>query len=126
MQRRVHFDALPKDPIVVRFEIRGSPARFMLLKRTEAALCTHNPGFPEPLCVRGPLSALVAWWRGDAGFAEAQRMGLMIEAPRPLARAFPGWFLRYQFAQIAPATERKKRTGGLHSRGIVTRTELGS
>ncbi|HEX6980724.1 MAG TPA: helix-turn-helix domain-containing protein [Alphaproteobacteria bacterium] len=103
MQRRVHFDALPKDPIVVRFEIRGSRTRFMLLKRAEASLCTHNPGFPEPLCVRGPLSAVVAWWRGDVNFAQAQRMGLVIKAPMPLARAFPGWFLRYQFAQVAPA-----------------------
>jgi hypothetical protein len=83
----------------------------MLLKRAEASLCTHNPGFPEPLCLRGPLAALVAWWRGDVGFAGAQRMGLAIDGPRALARAFPGWFDRYQFAQIGPAAggERRRR-----------------
>src|SRR5687768_8207212 len=32
MQRRVHFDALPKEPIVVRFEIQRNQPRFMLLK----------------------------------------------------------------------------------------------
>ena len=40
--------------------------RFMLLKKSEASLCHRNPGFPEPVCVRGPLTALVAWWRGPS------------------------------------------------------------
>ena len=109
MQRRVRLAALPKDPIVVRFEIDGHQPRFMLLKTEEASLCTHNPGFPEPLRVRGPLAALVAWWRGDAGFLEAQRSGLAIDGPRALARGFPGWFDRYQFAHIAPATGKVRR-----------------
>ena len=75
MQRRVRFEALPKDPLVVRFEIGQRQPRFMLLKAEEASLCTHNPGFPEPLTVRSPLAALVAWWRGDASFVAAQRHG---------------------------------------------------
>ncbi|MCL6684089.1 winged helix-turn-helix transcriptional regulator [Sphingomonas alba] len=105
MERRVRFDALPKDPIVIRFEIRGHRPRFMLLKKTEASICQQNLGFPEPLCVRGPLEALVAWWRGDLSFLEAQRIGLQIEAPRPMIRAFPTWFDLYFFAQVEPATK---------------------
>jgi DNA-binding HxlR family transcriptional regulator len=104
MQRRVRYTALPKDPLVARFEIRGYQPRFMLLKKAEASLCTQNPGFPEPVRVHGPLYALVAWWRGDAGFAAAQRMGLAIDGKKALARTFPGWFERYQFADIGPAT----------------------
>jgi hypothetical protein len=103
MQRRVRFEALPRDPLVVRFEIDGRQPRFMLLKADEASLCTHNPGFPEPLAVRSPLAAMIAWWRGDVSFTAAQRTGLSIDGPRPLARAFPGWFDRYQFADIEPA-----------------------
>jgi len=103
MRRRVRFEALPKDPFVTRFDIRGHESRFMLLKSAEASLCTHNPGFPELLRVRGPLSALVAWWRGDVGFAGARRLGLAVEGQRALARAFPGWFERYQLAHVAPA-----------------------
>jgi DNA-binding HxlR family transcriptional regulator len=103
MRRRVRLSALPKDPIVVRFDIDGRPSRFMLLKSTEVSLCTQNPGFPEPLRVKARLPALVAWWRGDVGFAEAQRLGLAVEGPRALARAFPAWFERYQFAHILPA-----------------------
>ena len=57
-----------------------------------------------------PLAPLVAWWRGDTGFPEAQRAGLSLSGPRPLARAFPGWFHRYQLAGIAPATRSEIRT----------------
>ena len=103
MQRRVRFTALPKDPFVVRFEVRGYHQQFMLLKKTEASLCRHNPGFPEPVCVRGPLAALVGWWRGDTGFGEAQRLGLTIEGPKAVARVFPKWFDLYQFAHVEPA-----------------------
>jgi len=45
----------------------------------------------------------VAWWRGDVSFAEAQRMGLTVEGPRTLAKAFPGWFERYVFAEVGQA-----------------------
>lgn len=103
MQRRVDFDALPREPLVVRFEIRGQRKRFMLLKKSEASLCHQNPGFPEPVCVRGPLSALVAWWRGDMSFVEAQRIGLAIDGPKAVARVFPNWFNLYPFAHIGPA-----------------------
>jgi hypothetical protein len=102
MQRRVRFDMLPKDPIVVRFEIDAFKPRFMLLKSSEASLCTQNPGFPEPLCIRASLAALVGWWRGDVGLAEARRIGLEIRGTRSLSRAFPGWFERYQLAHIGP------------------------
>jgi DNA-binding HxlR family transcriptional regulator len=104
MRRRVRFEALPKHPFILRFEINGCKPRFMLLKTVEASLCTQNPGFPEALRVRGPLSALVSWWRGDVTFHEAQRLGMTIEGPKALARAFPSWFDRYLFAHIGPAT----------------------
>jgi DNA-binding HxlR family transcriptional regulator len=103
MQRRVRFAALPKDPLVVRFEVRGHHQRFMLLKKTEASLCHQNPGFPEPVCVRGTLAALVAWWRGDVSFVGARRLGLAIDGPKTLIRAFPKWFDLYPFAHIKPA-----------------------
>jgi DNA-binding HxlR family transcriptional regulator len=107
MQRRVRSDALPKDPMVVRFEIdEEQKPRFMLLRAGEVSLCTHNPGFPERLRVRVPLSVLAAWWRGDIGFAEAKRMGLTVEGPKELAQAFPDWFERYLFAHIGPAIQR--------------------
>jgi HxlR-like helix-turn-helix protein len=110
MQRRVRFTALPKEPFVVRFEVRGYHKRFMLLKKTEASLCHQNPGFPEPVCVRGPLAALVAWWRGDMSFLEAQRMGLGIDGPKAFTRAFPKWFDLYPFAHIGPAGRKTNKS----------------
>lgn len=116
MQRRVRFEALARDPIVVRFEIEGYRPRFLLLKSTEASLCTQNPGFPEPLCVKSRLAVLVAWWRGDMDFLEARRNGLTIAGPRALARELPGWFERYQLAHVAPASQHTRPSGGRRQR----------
>jgi DNA-binding HxlR family transcriptional regulator len=99
MQRRVRFELLPRDPIVVRFEVDQATRRFMLLKPTEASVCVTNPGFPE-LGIRSPLSALVSWWRGDCSFFETRRMGLRISGPADLVREFPDWFERYQLSGI--------------------------
>ena len=116
MQRRVRFTALPKEPFVVRFEVRGHHRRFMLLKKTEASLCHQNPGFPEPVCVRGPLAALVAWWRGDVSFIKAKRMGLAIEGPKAFTQVFPKWFELYPFAHIGPAA---RKTNNSRSRALT-------
>jgi DNA-binding HxlR family transcriptional regulator len=114
MQRQVRFSELPKEPFVVRFEVRGHRRRFMLLKKTEASLCERNPGFPEPVCVRGPLPALVAWWRGDVSFIEAQRLGLTIEGSRASTRAFPTWFKLYPFAHVE-AVSRQRPSASPHA-----------
>jgi len=102
MKRRVRLAALPPEPMIVRFEIRGHGPRFLLLKAPEISLCDHNLGFPERLVVRAKLGTLAAWWRGDIGFSEARRSGLVVEGPRELARGFPDWFERYVFAGVAP------------------------
>lgn len=102
MRRRVRFAALPDRPVVIRFAIGRHAPRFMLLKAAETSLCGENPGFPE-VQLRGPLAALVAWWRGDVDFAGARRMGLVLDGPTALSRALPGWFARYQLAHVAPA-----------------------
>jgi hypothetical protein len=54
------------------------------------------------LAVRADPRTLVGWWRGDLTFAEARRRGLRVDGPRALVRAFPGWFERYLFADVAP------------------------
>ncbi len=103
MGRRLNAAALPAAPMVLRVEMRGHPPHFMLLRPGEAGPCDHNPGFPEPLRLHGSLPALVAWWRGDVEFGAARRMGLGLDGPRELTRAFPGWFARYAFADVRPA-----------------------
>ncbi len=105
MERRVRLAEIPEQPFVVRFEIGRNRHRFLLLRRTEAELCAHNPGFPERVVVKGPLAALVAWWRGDADFEGARRMGLAATGDARHVRAFPDWFERYLFADVAAAAE---------------------
>jgi DNA-binding HxlR family transcriptional regulator len=104
MRRRVRHDELPEQPIVVRFELTDRRVRrYLLLRRTEASLCTENPGFPEQVVVTARMAALAAWWRGDVDYAQARRDGLAVEGSRELVRAFPGWFERYALAGVAPA-----------------------
>jgi DNA-binding HxlR family transcriptional regulator len=103
MQRRVREATLPKEPIVLRIAMTKHKPAFLLLSAGQCAICTHNPGFPEPISLSGPLHALVAWWRGDTSFAQAQRIGLALTGSKKLVRDFPGWFERYVFADVAPA-----------------------
>jgi DNA-binding HxlR family transcriptional regulator len=110
IQRRVRREALPEKPLVVRIElsdVRGPTGRrYLLLRRSEVSLCTANPGFPEELCLRASRRALIAWWRGDLTFAQARGAGLVLEGRPQLVRAFPTWFERYLFANVAPASAR--------------------
>jgi DNA-binding HxlR family transcriptional regulator len=110
MQRRARRTALPTEPMVMRFEIGKQKPRFLLLRSGEVSLCAENPGFPETVIVRGPLAALVAWWRGDTSLAGAQRRGLSLSGKKPMVQQFPTWFERYLFADVAPAS-REARSG---------------
>jgi DNA-binding HxlR family transcriptional regulator len=107
MHRRIDSDALPPKPVVARIEIsdqRGpGSVRFLLLRRSEVTLCTENPGFPDELRIRGSLRTLTAWWRGDLSLPQARSAGMTVEGRREWVRAFPSWFLRYAFADVAPA-----------------------
>ena len=47
MQRRVRFEALPKHPIVIRFQIDRRASRFMLLKAAEASTSPTVPRLPS-------------------------------------------------------------------------------
>ena len=105
MHRRVNVDALPVVPVVARIEITDGRrhVRYLLLRRSEVSLCATNPGFPDELRVRGRLSTLTGWWRGDLSFRDARSQGLTLDGRREWVRAFPGWFARYLFAEVAPA-----------------------
>jgi DNA-binding HxlR family transcriptional regulator len=103
MQRRVRLSALPTHPVVVRFQVEGAKARFILLKASEISVCSQNPGFPEVVQVKSRLAPLVGWWRGDISLLEAQRIGLRLEGQKADVLAFPSWFDRYAFAHISPA-----------------------
>jgi hypothetical protein len=107
VRRRISVDSLPATPIVVHIELSGTggprAGRFLLLRRDEVSLCTENPGFPAEIRIRSSLRTFTAWWRGDLSLAEARSEGMSITGRREWVRAFPSWFLRYAFADVAPA-----------------------
>jgi DNA-binding HxlR family transcriptional regulator len=107
MRRRVRTDELPSTPVVTRIEltdIRGrAGVRFLLLRRNEVSICSTNPGFPEELRITASLRTLTAWWRGDISLTDARAEGMLVEGRREWVRAFPKWFERYLFADVAPA-----------------------
>jgi len=108
IQRRVQRDALPEEPLVVRIELtdtHGSGCHYLLLRRTEVSLCAFNPGFPEQLCLRTDCRTLIGWWRGDLTLRQAIDAGFVLDGRRELVRAFPRWFQRYVFAEIANARQ---------------------
>jgi DNA-binding HxlR family transcriptional regulator len=108
IHRRVRREALPEKPLVVRIELtdmRGATGlQYLLLRRSEVSLCATNPGFPEELCLRADRRTLIRWWRGDLTFRQALGAGLTLEGRREWVRAFPGWFERYLFADVTPAS----------------------
>ena len=108
MRRRVRVSELPSDPVVARIQftdVRRTGIRFLLLRQSEVSICSTNPGFPEELRISGSLRTLTAWWRGDLTLAEARAEGMLVEGRREWVRAFPQWFERYLFAEVAPASE---------------------
>jgi hypothetical protein len=56
------------------------------------------------------LSVLTAWWRGDLSLAAARSSGMVIEGRREWVRAFPTWFQRYVFADVASVREQSAVT----------------
>jgi DNA-binding HxlR family transcriptional regulator len=121
MRRRVRTELLPHRPVLARIEptdTRGRDAhRYLLLRRSEVSLCVENPGFPDELRLRGPLRVLTAWWRGDVSLAEARARGMLVDGRREWVRAFPTWFERYLFADVAPARSGTKSVPARASRG---------
>jgi hypothetical protein len=63
--------------------------------------------------VRTDRRTLVRWWRGDVSFQQARQAGLVLDGRREWVRAFPGWFERYLFAAVRPASASREqaRTG---------------
>ncbi len=55
-------------------------------------LCLRDPGYDVNLRVTADLEAFVKVWMGDARLADTIHDGqVMLDGPRHLVRAFPGW-----------------------------------
>jgi len=108
MHRRIDLSRLPKPRVVVRFELRGVPARCMqmracwlVLERAGADVCMRDPGFEVDLVIHADIGALARVWAGHLDWTEAVRRGdVKIEGPRALVQEFPRWLLLSHFARV--------------------------
>jgi len=108
MHRRIDVSRLPKPRVVVRFELRGVPARCMqlrvswlVLEGAGADVCMRDPGFDVDLVLRADIGALARVWAGHLDWAEAVRGGtIKLDGPRTLVHEFPRWLLLSHFAHV--------------------------
>lgn len=108
MHRRIDLSRLPKPRVVVRFELRGVPARcvqlrvaWLVLERAGVDVCMRDPGFEVDLVLRADIGALARVWAGHLEWAEAVRAGsITLAGPRALVHAFPRWLLLSHFACV--------------------------
>jgi DNA-binding HxlR family transcriptional regulator len=107
MRRRVAFDRLPRERLVVGFEFRGArPPRSWLVLRSpkEASVCLKHPGFDVDVAVAGDIAAFYRVWLGRETLAAALRRGEVRLAGAPAdLRGFPRWFTWSPMAEAVRA-----------------------
>jgi DNA-binding HxlR family transcriptional regulator len=106
MHRNVDYAAIPPGRTVVQFRFPDVPPDvrdwWLVISPRETDVCDDDPGYPVAVTVSGTLRCLTEVWRGDVGWADAQRTGtLTIHGPAALRRAVPGWFTPSSFARVA-------------------------
>ena len=90
---------LPDRRVVVRFEFADRPhpdrAIWLVVRPTDAEVCTKPPGFPDDLVVHTTTRTLALWHTRQIEWAHALRSGkIRLTGPRELARMLPTWNLR--------------------------------
>ena len=74
----------------------------MLFEHGAAEVCATSPG-PEDLTVVADPERFVRWHLGQLSWARAVADGdFRLDGPRSLARGFPTWSRRSQFADVQP------------------------
>jgi DNA-binding HxlR family transcriptional regulator len=111
MHRNINHDAVPAGCTVIQFIFSGVPAKarnwWLVITPRQADVCDTDPGHPATLTVTASLRHLTQLWRGDLGWPQALRSGMIeISGPQPLRRAMPGWFTLSAFATIPRVTQR--------------------
>jgi DNA-binding HxlR family transcriptional regulator len=104
--------SLPRDRVVVRFELTGArgPHRYWLVAgRTGNEVCAEPPGYPEDGVVTADVAALVRWYAGEVTLGAAQRTGGMtVTAPRWLERELARWGRLSPFLDGRPGPEHRR------------------
>jgi hypothetical protein len=105
MHRNIDHEAVPEGRTVVHFRFPDVPSKardwWLVITAAGADVCDVDPGHPVAVQVSGGLRELVEVWRGDLRWTDALRSGaLILDGPRSLCRALPGWFTLSPFAAV--------------------------
>jgi DNA-binding HxlR family transcriptional regulator len=103
IHQRIHRHLLPPARTVVEFDLTGPRGRrlWLVLQPHEVSLCLKPPGFDADLVVRADVALLYRVWLGELDYSAAVRSGrLVVEGPKALGRALPGWLMWSPMAGI--------------------------
>jgi DNA-binding HxlR family transcriptional regulator len=129
LHRRLNVERLPFRRVVVRFDLRGVPRGqpgrrtwWLILKRPDVDLCLKDPGYEVDLTVGADLAALTRVWLGAERLGDALRArSIVLDGPRELVRAFPGWLGLSAFAGVERPDAGEYRARAEVGRGGLSR-----
>ena len=106
IHQRIDRRELPLGRTVVQFDLTGRRGRrlWLILSQREISVCLKPPGFDEDLILRADVSLLYRVWVGQIDYhAAVCRKEIVVDGPRDLARALPGWFMWSPMARFVRA-----------------------
>jgi hypothetical protein len=105
MRRRINYQQLPEEQVVVYFEYQDAPMGrrrwWLVLNHREADLCLVDPGLEPDLSVMTDVRTMTSIWMGDLSYGSALQMQtLKIEGPREIRNRLPSWLQLSVFADV--------------------------
>jgi DNA-binding HxlR family transcriptional regulator len=105
VRRTVPVDQWPRSRTVVEFRFTDQPSRtaswWLCVSGEDADVCDYDPGYDVTATVVTTLATMVALWRGDHTWDDAQRSGaLSVEGPADVRRQVPGWLGQMTLAAV--------------------------
>ena len=118
MRRRVAFDRIARELLVIGFEFRDArpPRSWLVVKPPkEASVCLKHPGFDVDVVVRGDIAAFYRVWLGRETLAAVLRRGeVRLEGAPADLRGFPGWFTWSPMAGVVRTAHLQSRSSTGH------------
>ncbi len=106
IHRRVPVELLPQRRVVVQFQFDEVPKEryWLVLEPGGVDVCYKDPGHAVDLYVTGSLRSLVSVWLGHTRYEQATAAGsIVLDGPRHLRAALPGWLGLSTFAPFGRA-----------------------
>jgi DNA-binding HxlR family transcriptional regulator len=105
MHRNIDHTAVPAGRTVVQFSFDDVPRDirdwWLVITSAEADVCDADPGYDVAVTVASSLRRMIQIWRGDVGWAESLRSGVVeVNGPAVLRRSLPRWFTLSPFASV--------------------------